>query len=101
MPVFKNSRYRKTPKLQIVDADGVPNEVYETRDTTMAAPETARAYTTVEGDTLQSIATDHLGDPALWWVIADMNPLATFYPLDLPTGTDLMLPTPTFAGLQR
>lgn len=48
-------------------------------------------YTVKEGDTLESIATRHLGNPLRFWEIADANPQVKF-PLDITTGTVLRLP---------
>lgn len=49
-------------------------------------------YVCREGDTLENIATRHLGSPLRYWEIADMNPQVKF-PTDLSAGTVLRLPT--------
>lgn len=48
-------------------------------------------YVTTASDTLESIATRHLGNPLRFWEIADINPQVKF-PLDLEVGTVLRLP---------
>ncbi len=48
-------------------------------------------HTTVEGDTLQSIAYDELGRPAYWRAIAELNEIDD--PLRLAPGTVLMIPS--------
>jgi nucleoid-associated protein YgaU len=48
-------------------------------------------YTVKQGDTLESIATKHLGNPKRYWEIADVNPQVKF-PLDLVVGKTIRLP---------
>lgn len=47
--------------------------------------------TTKSGQTFQEIAALNLGDPGLYWRIADMNPHVP-YPDEIPMGTRLRLP---------
>lgn len=44
-----------------------------------------------EGDTLEAVAGTHLGDPALWWIVADVNELAD--PFEIAVGTRLRVPS--------
>ena len=50
------------------------------------------AYTVRQTDTLESIAARHLGNPRRYWELADINPQIKF-PLDIPMGTVIRLPT--------
>lgn len=48
-------------------------------------------YTVRDGDTLESLASRHLGDPRRHWEISDINPQVKF-PTDLDVGTTIRLP---------
>jgi hypothetical protein len=50
----------------------------------------AMDYTVVQGDRIDVLAYEYLGDSRLWYIIADMNP--TVDPLHLVGGTILRLP---------
>jgi hypothetical protein len=50
-----------------------------------------RFHLVVEGDRIDRLAYQYLGDPTLWWVICDFNDL--FFPLDLPVGATLRIPS--------
>lgn len=49
-----------------------------------------RFHTLVSSDRLDLLANTYLGDPHLWWVIADYNDLLD--PLDLTPGVVLRIP---------
>jgi len=48
-------------------------------------------YTWVEGDRLDLIANEFLGDSNSWWKIMDFNP-EVIDPLDIPIGYQLRIP---------
>lgn len=50
-------------------------------------------YTSKEGDTFDLLSLRVLGDPSLWWKIADLNPHVPF-PDQIPMGTNIRLPRP-------
>jgi len=50
-----------------------------------------RFYTVVEGDRIDLLAYQYLGDPTLWWVICDFNDIA--FPLELTVGATLRMPS--------
>jgi len=50
-------------------------------------------YTAKETDTFDILATQVLGDPSLWWKIADLNPHVPF-PDQIPLGTRIRIPRP-------
>jgi hypothetical protein len=58
---------------------------------TSHATNSRRTHTTVEGDTLQSIAFGELGKPAYWRAIAELNGIDD--PLRIAPGTTLLIPT--------
>ena len=53
----------------------------------------SRYYTVIamDGQPMQEIAAQHLGDPSLYWRLADVNPQVA-YPDEVPAGTRLRLP---------
>jgi hypothetical protein len=58
---------------------------------TSHATNSRRTHTTVEGDTLQSVAYDELGQPTYWRAIAELNGIDD--PLRIAPGTVLMMPS--------
>lgn len=48
-------------------------------------------------DRPDSVASQFLGDPRLWWQIFDYNP-ELIYPLNIPVGTVVRIPTLTLSG---
>jgi len=48
-------------------------------------------HTVRQGETMDIIASQHLGNPRRYWEIADMNPQIKF-PTDIDVGTVLRLP---------
>lgn len=57
-------------------------------------PTPGEIYTTIQGDTLESIAGTALGDPNRYTDILDVNPLQITVTSteQLPTGTSLIIP---------
>ena len=82
MALSPASRYK-----QMLDSKG--------RATTQRKARTARRYATtvtIQGQTFQEIAAKWLGDPKLYWMVADLNPHVP-YPDEIPLGTRLRIPT--------
>lgn len=50
-----------------------------------------RFHEVVVGERLDQLAYRYLGDPKLWWVIAEANDIA--WPLELETGSVLRIPS--------
>ena len=63
----QNSRYATTPIARRTGADGVAQPI--------------GSFVTSEGDRIDRIAAATLGDPLLWWRLADTN--RAFDPADL------------------
>jgi hypothetical protein len=47
---------------------------------------------TIQGQTFQEIAAKWLGDPKLYWMVADLNPHIP-YPEEIPMGTRIRIPS--------
>ncbi len=50
-----------------------------------------RFHVVGEGDRIDLLAYQYLGDSLLWWVICDWNDIC--FPLDLPVGATLRIPS--------
>ncbi len=63
----------------------------------MSKPTPGEIYTTIQGDTLESIAGAALGDPNRYTDITDVNPMQITVTSSeqLPTGTSLIIPEDT------
>jgi nucleoid-associated protein YgaU len=87
--IFQGSRYANADVLPIAAPDGTY------RSTIVPAPETSPSKATrhrvVQGDRMDTLAFTAYGDPTLWWVIADANPLL-FYPDLLVPGSVILVP---------
>lgn len=97
MSLFKGSRYRFGDVIQTTDAQRDVNRVHVLRKTSVAEPSGSRTYTTLAGDTLEVIAEREYGDANKWYVLADVNP-QIFWPLDLESGTVIIIPPSSFAA---
>lgn len=53
-----------------------------------------RFHDVIAGDRLDGLAYQYLGDPKLWWVIAEANDMA--WGLDLDPGVTLRIPSMDF-----
>lgn len=97
MPIHAGSRYLRVNVIQVKDADGDVQRVYELPQTTVSLEQKsldAATYTVSEGETFESIAHREygsLGGSDLWWVLAMYNP-HIFYPLDMSAGDVIEIP---------
>lgn len=55
-------------------------------------------HTVVEGDRIDLIAYNYLGNASLWWVICDYNDV--FFPLELQIGMLLRIPSIEFVEMR-
>lgn len=69
MPVYKGSRYIKTPLYPRGDS-----LVFGIRNRHKFNLKKAGYHTVVEGDTIDAIAHRYYGNSQLWWAIMDANP---------------------------
>jgi len=50
-----------------------------------------RFHIVMDGDRIDLLAYQYLGDATLWWIICDWNDIC--FPLDLPVGATLRIPS--------
>lgn len=86
MPIFRNSRYAKTP---VHKRDGVL--CFKTRKRFKFPTENATVHLFQEGERLDGLALRYYGDSQLRWVILDANPRFA-RESDIPYGTELVIP---------
>jgi nucleoid-associated protein YgaU len=89
--ITANSRYANNTLVMIKGSDGRNR----TTITSTNAKGTQFSYTThvVTGfDRLDTLAYTYLGDPSLWWQIANINPDVTIDWSVLPIGAILRIP---------
>lgn len=98
MTIFYGSRYRLLTPIQITDSDGEVNSVFPLRETTIEPPVGSKRYATQSGDTFESLAFRFYGDANKWYVLADANP-HVFWPLDLVSGMEIIVPPRSYAEL--
>ena len=82
MALSPSSRYK-----QMTDSDG--------RAVTKRKTRTSKRYATtvtIQGQTFHQIAAKWLGDPKLYWMVADLNPHVP-YPDEIPMGTRIRVPS--------
>lgn len=98
MTIFYGSRYRLTIPIQIQDSDGEYNSVFPLRKTTIDPPTGSKRYTTQAQDTFESLAFRFYSDANKWYILADANP-QIFWPLDLESGVEIIVPPRSYAEL--
>jgi nucleoid-associated protein YgaU len=92
MPVDPTSRFADLPLLDVSASDGTRRHVIGLRipRTDLGTP--IGRHVLREGEDLDLLARDLLGDEALWWRVLDANPLV--HPFDLKPGDVLEIPGP-------
>ncbi len=90
MPVFTSSRYAAEPVLQVEDSWG------NFHPTIYGPPSFQNSsfyhYIVRLGDRFDLLANQYLGDPTLWWQLADANPEVTYPDIDLTPGSVIRIP---------
>lgn len=90
-----NSRYTDTPLLTLTAPDGSQLRYLERRFLPdPAAFVSVRRRTIDEGDRLDAIAGAEIGDPELWWRLADANRALDPAALVAPPARGLTIPLP-------
>lgn len=77
------------PVVRVTTAKGITKTVVF--GDVPARPKNYTYYTIQAGDRFEIIAFKTLGDPRLWWKIANANP-EVFYPEQLQTGAVIRIP---------
>jgi len=93
MSIHKSSRYLGKEILSVETSDGNRAQDYERIDTTAAKEDRAQSKVTrlPPGLRYTDVARKLLGNPRLWFKIAEYNP-ETFYILDAQGGDFLVVP---------
>lgn len=87
--IAPKSRYASAPQFQVKVKDGSFQSACYALSTITAVPE-FRYYVVMAGERMEQIAARELGDPTLWWQIADLNPEYLFP--EIPPGRTIRLP---------
>lgn len=89
--IFEGSRYEYNDVVRVVTENGVAKPTV-LADPPEDASVTFTYYTVKTGDRIDVLADGFLGDPEVWWRIADANPQHLFWDY-LPPGTLLRIPS--------
>jgi hypothetical protein len=90
-----NSRYHGITTLQITGADGTPIVYLKRRF--IAQPDrfaVIAVHSVVEGDRIDNLAAQYLGDPELYWLICDANNVITPDSLTDTVGAEINITLP-------
>jgi hypothetical protein len=90
-----NSRYHAVPTAQLVLPGG--RVIVYLRRRVVPPPEafaTLRVHAVVQGDRLDNLAAEHLGDPELFWRLCDANAALRPDELTEDAGRRLRIPLP-------
>ncbi len=88
MPIFAGSRYEGIPFTAVALEDGTKKKATFLR--LAPKPPSATRHELLPKQDLDFLAMHYLGQARLWWRFAEANDL--FWPLDLPSGTQLNVP---------
>jgi hypothetical protein len=91
MPVDPTSRFAELPLLDVTAADGTRRHVIALRIPRQQLTPIGR-HVLREGEGIDLVARELLGDEALWWRLLEANPLK--HPFDLEPGDTLEIPAP-------
>lgn len=79
-----NSRYRAAQEVR-------NNTMYVVANYTKASTSRFITHTSRSGDSFDILARNYLGNPTLYWRIAELNPHVPF-PDQIPVGTRIRIP---------
>jgi len=92
-PTSPGSRYYGAPTEQLTLPDGTPVRYLARRIIPQAATYTAtRSYVIVDGDRLDNLASQFLGDPELYWMVCDANGATDPDELTAQAGRTILIP---------
>lgn len=95
MPIFPQSRYTQGTLTRLPNSGGTYNL---TVLRTVAGQNVPFSwYIWQNRDRVDVVANRFLGNPHLWWAIFDINP-EIIYPLNIPAGTPVRIPSAPVAG---
>jgi len=84
------NRYRRAPKIKNGRSYGTFDPCYIVYNAAVTGRLTCITHTLVEGERLDILAGQHLGDGRLWWVISAASGIG--WNLQVPPGTFLRIP---------
>lgn len=90
--IYRNSRYFDGPVTQVVNTSTGDYNILVFRAFPSSRYVTYVYYTWVDGDQIDHLAQVYLGDPALWYVIMDVNP-EIWDPTSIKPGTKIRIPS--------
>ena len=90
--IFEGSRYENADVEPVAGPDRVVRQTIVTPHELPVQAFQFSYYTVKEGDRIDILADRFLGDPELWWVLADYNPQWQFFD-NLPANTILRVPS--------
>jgi hypothetical protein len=92
MPVDPTSRFAELPLLDVTASDGTRRHVIALRIPRPRLGTPIGRHVLHEGEGVDLVARELLGDEGLWWRLLDANPL--IHPFDLEPGDALDVPAP-------
>lgn len=97
MTIYVGSRYENdtVDRVQVASGEYVPTIYHQ--DMPQVQVFGFSLHVVEQGDRLDLLAAEHLGDAELGWVIANANP-ELFYPDQIPVGTVLRIPDARVLG---
>jgi len=91
-PTLPSSRYYGTPTLQFTLPDGTPVMYLARRIVPQPAIYPTHSYVIVDGDRLDNLAAQFLGDPLLYWMICDASGATDPDKLTAQVGRAILIP---------
>lgn len=97
MPIFTGSRYSFDSRYLGIYETPNDEKKLVLRDKLISEKEMEDwlFYTVQPGDRFDTLAYKYAEDSAKWWIIAEVNGY-TGFPLDLPTGSQIKIPSRAF-----
>ena len=93
MVLKKGSRYEKVRVYTHVDPKRGVNSLFKRRRPLIFPPDSEIIrHMVIEGETLDYLAYEYLGDARLWWVILELNS-KYLTPYDINIGDIILVPT--------
>jgi len=95
-PTNPSSRYYGANTLEYVGHDGVAVRYLARRIVPQPGVYTStQTYSVSEGDRIDNLSSKYLGDPLLYWMIADVNSVMDAESLTQTPGKNMQLPLAT------
>jgi hypothetical protein len=89
--IFSNSRYSGGKRRQVIDNHSINVTTYVIRPKLIPSGYSYFNYIWRDGDRIDTLALNTLGDESLWWEIMDINP-DILNPVHIEPGTIVKVP---------